>query len=425
VSTHVDQMCQKIHKLIDKRDSRIKKLQTDMIKTAEKMSIQQDGHLRWAMENNKQNKKDTFFTIWNLAREGKIRELTVLLTTRKNKGKPQDINEPDLDFGLTAMHYACKKADYPMVLFLLAQGAIVTSKSPDGRTPLHFAAAYSTREIVLELLAVGADYYAADNYGCIPVDMAKQNENKKTLLTLTNWTKLLPESTTDALSAASMAIPATAAAIAARTANHAPTPTPTSATAPSSSSVPAGALDLSHPTPQSYVPASATTASSLTSTPPDVPAAVIGLVNPPLFNTNTYTGGAHEVSHVYDGVRDSDANTFSTNDGGKVGDGNGIDNPEKHDAIPKEFRPPDGAVYDRMSRTLQILSFRLEKHNRFLKKLRESSSAFDVHRVQSRRKRSLRNEDGVLINNKEESTSEGRFESEETVQLEDLNDLLD
>jgi hypothetical protein len=41
LSTHVDHMCQKIHRFIDKRDSGIKLLQSDMIITTEQMSVKQ------------------------------------------------------------------------------------------------------------------------------------------------------------------------------------------------------------------------------------------------------------------------------------------------------------------------------------------------------------------------------------------------
>ena len=111
------------------------------------------------------------------------------------------VNMPDVDFGLTPLHYAAKRESLEVVKYLLHKGASPTARShQDGRTPLHFAAAYSTREILLELLATGADYYAVDQLGCLALDLALQNKNRHTMDTLRRWPELntatLPPPTT-------------------------------------------------------------------------------------------------------------------------------------------------------------------------------------------------------------------------------------
>lgn len=288
------------------------------------------------MEFNKQNKKDTFFTLWNCANTGKIRELNVLLTTRKNKGKPVDINEPDVDFGMTALHYACKKTDFSMVLFLLAQDAVVTSRSPDGRTPLHFAAAYSNREIVLELLAVGADFYATDNYGCIPLDLAKQNVNKRTLSTLQNWTKLVSETALATTTADTMTEIANAIANRANR-TRGPGPAATIATI----------ATIASPS-CTIAPASAPTVCATDKTP-----RVSSVRTAPATNIPSVNEEEDHVEEIPEGKGDEEKGVYE-------GEGEG----ERENPIPYEYQPPVEQVHAKMSRPLQILSFRLAKRNR-------------------------------------------------------------
>lgn len=98
----------------------------------------------------------------------------------------------DPDFGLTALHYGCKMGKLRVVEVLCNYGADINARAPDGRTPLHFAAAYGTKEVVLELLARGADLNARDDFNCTAIQLAEQNQNRRTFSTLDNWLRLLP-----------------------------------------------------------------------------------------------------------------------------------------------------------------------------------------------------------------------------------------
>ena len=58
---------------------------------------------------------------------------------------------------------------------------------------MHFAAAYSTRLVLLELLGAQADIDAEDEYGCLAIHLAEQNENKSTYTALQKWKFLVPK----------------------------------------------------------------------------------------------------------------------------------------------------------------------------------------------------------------------------------------
>jgi hypothetical protein len=158
------------------------------------------------------NQKDRFYTAWFFASRGMIDELERFLSNARNKSRTSSrppsqqsknlnpnsnsnpaVDERDPDFGLTALHYACKRGDLKIMHMLLQHGADENARAPDGRTPLHFAAAYGSKEMLLELLARGVDYDAKDNYGCSALDLAGQNKNKLTLKTLLNWPLLIPK----------------------------------------------------------------------------------------------------------------------------------------------------------------------------------------------------------------------------------------
>ena len=110
-------------------------------------------------------------------------------TTIKTR-HPFHVDDPDPDFGLCAIHYAAKRGQIPVIKLLIQYGADVNVRAPDGRTALHFAAAYSNKETVRCLLGELADYYAVDDFKCTALDVAKQNDNKKTISTLERWKNL-------------------------------------------------------------------------------------------------------------------------------------------------------------------------------------------------------------------------------------------
>lgn len=182
----ITKMCLNLRGLVEKRDNDLAGAQANLIATTELKNVRKDGTLRWMMEKNT-SKRDEYFTVWYLASNGRIRELEVLLNA---PSKGVTIDDRDPDFGLTPLHYASKTNQYPMMKYLIAKGADLTLRTPDGRTPLHLAAAYGSREMVLELLGACVDYDALDNYGCTALQLAVQSKNVRTIDTLRNWTRL-------------------------------------------------------------------------------------------------------------------------------------------------------------------------------------------------------------------------------------------
>jgi hypothetical protein len=99
----------------------------------------------------------------------------------------QLVNEKDPDFHLTPLHYACKNNHFRIVKFLLFLGANPTTLAPDGRSSLHYAASYGNKNIINLLLSLGVDAFQPDLYSCKPIDLAKQNKNRKTIPLLQQW----------------------------------------------------------------------------------------------------------------------------------------------------------------------------------------------------------------------------------------------
>jgi hypothetical protein len=182
----------RLFRLVSRRDNMITMSNNTLMLTSEKMKIRNEGSLRWMMEKN-HGKKDEYFSIWYLSRMNKLRELQVLFSSKNkmNEYGEAGVNCADPDFGLTALHYACRESHFDIVQFLLQQGADVRIAAPDGRTPLHFSAAYGSREIVLSLLGAGSIATQRDNNGSTPLDLARQNQNQKTLPTLIHWEELM------------------------------------------------------------------------------------------------------------------------------------------------------------------------------------------------------------------------------------------
>lgn len=187
----VKQKYHRMFRIISRRDNMVASMHANLYLTSEKMKIKNEGSLRWLMERN-HSKKDDYFSIWNLARINKLRELQVLVASSKmEEYGPDGINCVDPDFCLTPLHYAAKEAHFQIVQFLLSLDADVNLAAPDGRTPLHYAAAYANRDCVLALLGAGSIATAQDNNGNTPLNLAKQNRNEKTLPTLQHWEELM------------------------------------------------------------------------------------------------------------------------------------------------------------------------------------------------------------------------------------------
>lgn len=72
---------------------------------------------------------------------------------------------------------AVRGRDHAAVATLLAAGADVDARQPDGATALHWAAHHDDLETVQRLLAAGADARAANDYGATPVWLAATNGN--------------------------------------------------------------------------------------------------------------------------------------------------------------------------------------------------------------------------------------------------------
>lgn len=187
-SGEIDVLCNKIKAIAERRDKTIIAKKGKLIVTTEKAIVKNQGKLRWMMETNV-GRKDRYWTIWFLTTRCMMPELMRLVTSTTN---PCDINERDPDFGLTALHYACKGRNFEIFKYLADQGANIFLKTSDGRSCLHLAAQYSTKEIVGHLLCLGAFYDAKDNFGCMAIDLADQNKNHETFLVLDHWNKLIP-----------------------------------------------------------------------------------------------------------------------------------------------------------------------------------------------------------------------------------------
>ncbi|RYG63795.1 hypothetical protein EON64_15235, partial [archaeon] len=187
-SNKINGMCRKLYRLIAEKDREVVGLQNNLYVHTEQCNIKKDAHLRWMMETNF-SRRDEYFTVWNLVMDDKLRELQVLVGSKKfHRDYAEGLDTPDPDHGLTPLHYACKHNRERMVRYLVEINRVDVCKvSADGRTPLHYAAAYSTRNVILVLLSAGCPYDAQDVYGCTALDMAIQNDNHATLSTLRRW----------------------------------------------------------------------------------------------------------------------------------------------------------------------------------------------------------------------------------------------
>jgi len=67
--------------------------------------------------------------------------------------------------GWTPLHYAATGGSAAIVKLLLAKGAVLEARSPNGSTPLMMAARYGNEQAVDALLAAGADRTARNDLG--------------------------------------------------------------------------------------------------------------------------------------------------------------------------------------------------------------------------------------------------------------------
>mmetsp|Transcript_96357 Transcript_96357/g.272525 ORF Transcript_96357/g.272525 Transcript_96357/m.272525 type:complete len:215 (+) Transcript_96357:76-720(+) len=83
------------------------------------------------------------------------------------------------DFGLTALHGACKKGHAQVVLLLLQHKVDVNAKANialHGVTPLHYACKYGHAEVAEMLLAGGADPRIMTDEGRMPLELAQAKQ---------------------------------------------------------------------------------------------------------------------------------------------------------------------------------------------------------------------------------------------------------
>lgn len=80
------------------------------------------------------------------------------------------VNRP----GWSPLHYAATAPDEAPMKLLLAHGAVVDARSPNGTTPLMMAADYGPSACVDLLLAAGARVDLQNDLGLTAVDFAKQ-----------------------------------------------------------------------------------------------------------------------------------------------------------------------------------------------------------------------------------------------------------
>jgi len=75
--------------------------------------------------------------------------------------------------GWTPLHYACTKGQFEVAQYLVANGAIIDSRSLNGTTPLMMAIQSGNEELVKFLLDKGADLQAKNNLSISAIDIAE------------------------------------------------------------------------------------------------------------------------------------------------------------------------------------------------------------------------------------------------------------
>lgn len=76
--------------------------------------------------------------------------------------------------GWTPLHYAATAPGIKALVLLLARGARIDARSPNGTTPLMMAAQYGPEDAVLALLKQGADLRLRNDQNLAPADFAQR-----------------------------------------------------------------------------------------------------------------------------------------------------------------------------------------------------------------------------------------------------------
>lgn len=96
--------------------------------------------------------------------------------------------------GWTPLHYACVKGQLQVAQFLVANGAIIDSRGPNGSTPLMMAAQSGNEELIKFLLDKGADLRMRNTNGFSAIDIAEIYQKPWIVEGLTSrWQRLYKE----------------------------------------------------------------------------------------------------------------------------------------------------------------------------------------------------------------------------------------
>ena len=88
-------------------------------------------------------------------------------------GADLEAKAPD---GRTALMEVIDNVEPEAVEFLIAHGADVKAATPSGDTPLHFAAMRGTQDVAKFLMKLGANPYARNNQDLVPYEVATRED---------------------------------------------------------------------------------------------------------------------------------------------------------------------------------------------------------------------------------------------------------
>ena len=98
---------------------------------------------------------------------------------------PEIIHQTDIVYGATPLHWAASRGQVDVINVLLQRGASLTSINGDGELPIHVAARIDQVEAFFVMLIKDLDLLnARDDKGLTPIDTARINKSKNTLLAL-------------------------------------------------------------------------------------------------------------------------------------------------------------------------------------------------------------------------------------------------
>uniref|UniRef100_A0A0X3NV74 Acyl-CoA-binding domain-containing protein 6 n=2 Tax=Schistocephalus solidus TaxID=70667 RepID=A0A0X3NV74_SCHSO len=120
------------------------------------------SRLAFNEDEDKQADMGQLVPLVELVKDGELEPVNEFL-----KLHPDSINEVDSD-GLTALHWACDRGFYEIVLTLLNHGADVNALTSDEQSPLHYASCCEHEQVTRLLLERGADKNLRDADGDTP-----------------------------------------------------------------------------------------------------------------------------------------------------------------------------------------------------------------------------------------------------------------